>query len=97
MIAGGIEMDEAVTISRRAECSVVAKAGADALDVRPYHAARRDGGIAPYQMVHSVGNIRPSYTFYANLCNVTALNYIHYCGHNALFDMIFSQGGYSYG
>ena len=32
-----------------------------------------------------------------DLCNVAALNYIRYCSHNALFDMIFSQGGYSHG
>jgi hypothetical protein len=55
---------------------------------------RRDGGVALYQMSQTGGNVRPPYIFHANLCNVTALNYICYCNHNALFDMASGGNGY---
>ena len=71
-----------------------AAAAVDARDARPYQ-VRRDGGIAPYQMVQSVGNVRPSYIFPANLCNATTLNYVRYCNRNALFDMASGGNGYS--
>jgi hypothetical protein len=43
----------------------------------------------------SGGYVRPSYIFPANLCNATAINSIHYCNRNALFDMVSGGNGYS--
>ena len=41
--------------------------------------------------------VPPNYNIHMNLCDEITLNNIDYCDCNALFDIIFSQGGYFHG
>lgn len=41
--------------------------------------------------------IRRCYIVHIDLCSAATLNNIHYCNHNALFDIILGHGGYSHG
>ena len=67
----------------RTGCQPV-RGGMNALAARSTITAR--SASAPYQMAQTGGDVRPCYIFHMNSCNATAINCIHYCNLDALFD-----------